>query len=115
MGFLTSNNMTAEKSFYDKVYDIVAQIPEGYVMTYGQIAEMLGSPRASRVVGGAMSRAPSNRDLPCHRVVNRQGTMSPAYVFGGPEYQKMELVAEGVTFLPDGSIDLEEHLYTPDE
>lgn len=103
--------MNTQKSFYDKVYEIVAKIPEGYVMTYGQIAEMIGSPRASRIVGGAMSRAPSTRNLPCHRVVNRHGTMAPTYVFGGAEYQRMHLEAEGVEFFPDGSIDLEKHMY----
>lgn len=99
------------KNFYEKVYDVVAGIPEGYVMTYGQIAGMIGSPRAARVVGSAMHNAPAERGLPCHRVVNRFGTMSPAYVFGGPGYQRMLLEAEGVEFLADGSIDLKKFLY----
>ena len=99
------------ESFYDKVYDIVAQIPEGYVMTYGQIAEIIGNPRAARIVGSAMHNAPPKRVLPCHRVVNRHGTLAPTYVFGGAEYQKMLLTAEGVSFLSDGRIDLANHIY----
>ncbi len=101
------------KSFYEKVYDVVAGIPEGYVMTYGQIAEIIGSPRAARIVGSAMYNAPPARGLPCHRVVNRYGQMAPAFVFGGAEYQRMLLEAEGVTFLPCGRIDLENHIYDP--
>lgn len=103
--------MAKHKSFYDKVYEVVAKIPEGYVMTYGQIAEIIGSPRAARIVGGAMSRAPSDRNLPCHRVVNRYGTMAPTFVFGGAEYQRMLLESEGITFLKDGSIDLDNNIY----
>lgn len=105
--------MKQKKTFYEKVYDIVAQIPEGYVMTYGQIAEIVGSPRAARVVGSAMHNAPAERCLPCHRVVNRFGTMAPNYVFGGPGYQKMLLESEGIEFLADGSIDLYNFIYYP--
>lgn len=103
--------MKKKKSFFEKVYDVVAGIPEGYVMTYGQIAEIVGSPRAARIVGSAMHNAPAERELPCHRVVNRFGTMAPAYVFGGTEYQRMLLEAEGVEFLADGSIDLDKSQY----
>lgn len=107
--------MKKNKSFYDKVYEVVAQIPEGYVMTYGQIAEIIGSPRAARIVGGAMSKAPSNKELPCHRVVNREGTMAPTFVFGGAEYQRMVLETEGITFYKDGSINLKKHQYFPND
>ena len=68
------------KDFFARVYDIVAQIPPGYVLTYGQIAAMAGNPRAARIVGYAMNGAPADRDLPCHRVVNRAGCMAPGYV-----------------------------------
>lgn len=103
--------MEKKKSFYERVYEIVAKIPEGYVMTYGQIAEAIGSPRGARIVGCAMSKAPTDRDLPCHRVVNRYGTMAPTFVFGGAEYQEMLLKSEGITFLEDGSIDLINNTY----
>lgn len=93
------------------MYEIVATIPEGYVMTYGQIARIIGSPRASRIVGSAMYNAPSDRELPCHRVVDRHGALAPTFVFGGREYQRMLLEAEGVSFLPNGCIDLDNHLF----
>ena len=54
-------------SFYQAVYQVTAQIPAGRVATYGQIAFLAGRPRASRIVGGAMARAPEG--LPCHRVI----------------------------------------------
>lgn len=97
--------------FFERVYAIVARIPEGYVATYGQIAVMAGSPYASRVVGYAMNRAPEGRNLPCHRVVNRLGQMAPDAVFGGKQVQRALLAAEGITFLSDGCIDMKKHLW----
>ena len=81
-------------SFYQSVYQITARIPAGAVATYGQIAFLAGSPRASRIVGGAMARAPEG--LPCHRVIYGDG----------PGVQRMLLESEGVPFLPDGRVDL---------
>ena len=96
---------------FARIYGIVAQIPPGAVATYGQIALIAGMPRGARVVGYAMSAAPSG--LPCHRVVNRFGELAAEHVFGGKEYQRMLLESEGVTFLPDGRIDLHRHLWNP--
>ena len=93
--------------FFDEVYRIVQTIPEGTVMTYGMIAVMLGYPRAARIVGYAMHSAP--QDLPCHRVVNREGRLSPDAIFGEGN-QRYLLESEGVTFLPDGRINMEQHL-----
>lgn len=100
-----------DSDFFAKVYEIVAQIPRGCVLTYGIIAEMAGNPRAARIVGYAMNRAPAGRDLPCHRVVNRAGTMAPGLIFGGPDEQRRRLAVEGVTFLADGRIDMVKHLW----
>ena len=91
-------------SFYQAVYQVTVQIPAGRVATYGQIAFLAGRPRASRIVGGAMARAPEG--LPCHRVIYGDGRLSPPDVFGGPGIQRMLLEAEGVPFLPDGRVDL---------
>ncbi|WP_347133010.1 MGMT family protein, partial [Neglectibacter timonensis] len=60
-------------TFPEAVYQIVRQIPKGKVATYGQIAMLAGRPRASRIVGAAMFRAPAG--LPCHRVLYRDGTL----------------------------------------
>ena len=93
----------------EAVYQIVRQIPKGKVATYGQIAMLAGSPRASRIVGAAMFRAPAG--LPCHRVLYRDGTLCCDQAFGGKEIQRQMLEAEGITFLPDGRVDLKEHLW----
>ena len=92
-------------SFYDRVYDAVRQIPFGFVATYGQIAMMAGSPRAARIVGGALHRNPEPGIIPCHRVVNREGRLAPEFAFGGPEEQAIRLRAEGIEVV-DGYVDL---------
>ena len=79
--------------FAERVYSIVAQIPKGRIMTYGQIAAICGSARASRIVGGIAHYGPS--DLPWHRVVNKQGGLASGYP-GGRKAQKQQLEAEGV-------------------
>ena len=91
---------------YNQVYKIAAQIPKGSVMTYGQIARSLGNPGWARLVGQAMSHAPGSLDIPCHRVVNSKGEMSPDHVFGGQDIQRKLLEDEGVIFKPGGCADL---------
>ena len=93
----------------ERVYQLVAQIPKGKVATYGQLALLAGSPRASRIVGAAMFRAPAG--LPCHRVLYRDGTLCCDEAFGGKEIQRQLLEAEGAPFLPDGRVDLKRCLW----
>lgn len=100
--------------FFNKVYALVALIPPGKVMTYGQIARVLHSPRSAKVVGYAVSSAPDFSPLPCHRVVNRLGEMAPGLVFGGQKVQRDLLQSEGVPFLANGRINLEQALYEPE-
>lgn len=94
----------SERKMHAAVYDIVAQIPAGCVSTYGRIAEMAGYGGQPRMVGRAMRSAPAG--LPCHRVVNASGRIAP----GWPE-QRLELEREGVTFRPNGHVDLAKHLW----
>ena len=70
-------------------------VPPGKVVTYGQVAAMVGVPFAARAVGTIMSHTPASADVPCQRVVNRNGRLAPTYGWGGPEQQKRELEAEG--------------------
>ena len=88
--------------FYEQVYAIVEKIPHGKVVSYGQIAFILGKPRAAREVGRAMYRCPDH--LPWQRVVMADGTVT-----GGmyAEIRKGLLESEGVTFLADGRVDME--------
>ena len=88
--------------FYEQVYGVVGRIPYGKVMAYGQIAFILGKPRAAREVGRAMYRCPDH--LPWQRVVMADGTIA-----GGAhaEIRKALLESEGVAFLPDGRVDMD--------
>ena len=96
---------------YERIYAAVRSIPRGYVMTYGGVAALAGNPRMARVVGYALHQNPAPGYIPCHRVVNREGRLAPAFAFGGEEVQRALLVAEGVCFLPDGRVDLNRCLY----
>lgn len=98
-------------SFYNKVYSNVKKIPFGKVATYGQIASLCGSPRASRAVGYALHANPNPNEIPCHRVVNRHGRLADAYVFGGVDEQRKKLESEGVTVNEDNYVDLGEFLW----
>lgn len=104
-----------EEGFFQKVYTVTAQIPKGCVATYGQIAALAGNPLAARQVGYAMSGVPDGLQLPCHRVINRKGELAPDDVFGDRSIQRAMLRREGITFLPDGRIDLERHLWRPED
>ena len=100
--------------FFDRVYALVARIPRGKVATYGQIARMLGAPRAARTVGWAMHDTPHGSRVPCHRVVQQGGTCSPNFRIGDPGAQRRLLEREGVQFLLDGRIDMQAHQWRPE-
>ncbi|MDL2289497.1 methylated-DNA--[protein]-cysteine S-methyltransferase [Clostridia bacterium OttesenSCG-928-F22] len=102
-----------KKGFSQQVYQAVAQIPRGSVATYGQIAMMIGRPRAARQVGTTISAAPFGHNLPFHRVVNRLGEMAPAHAFGGRHIQRTLLEKEGIGFLQSGRVDMQKHLWRP--
>ena len=98
-------------NFYEKVYKAVSEIPRGTVATYGQIARMCASPRASRIVGGALHKNPLPGVIPCHRVVNRFGGLAPDFAFGGKDAQKALLNAEGVFVDENYTVELEKYLW----
>ena len=77
--------MEQKSNTFTQIYDIVRQIPYGKVATYGQIAELAGNKRLSRVVGYALHVNPDPDGIPCYRVVNRFGAVSPAFAFWGRE------------------------------
>ncbi len=105
----------SRKNFFEQVYALVATIPAGKIMTYGQIARLLGGVYSAQLVGFAMSSAPEEADLPCHRVVNRLGEMAPGFIFGGEEQQRRLLLSEGAPFLPDGRVDVNLARFEPDQ
>ena len=96
-------------TFYERIYEAVRQIPRGRVATYGQIALLAGNPRAARAVGWALHRNPMPGVIPCHRVVNREGRLAPAFAFGGEGEQRRLLEDEGVEFDDDGLVDLAQY------
>ncbi|MBN2089041.1 MGMT family protein [candidate division KSB1 bacterium] len=85
-------------SFFEQVYQLVASIPTGKVATYGQIATLLGHPRAAKMVGWALHQLPEHRALPWHRVINRNGGISFDLKNPVQPLQKHLLEAEGVIF-----------------
>jgi len=105
--------MPADRSdFFQRVWDVVAEIPVGRVTTYGHIARHLGSASAARTVGWAM-KAAAGTDLPCHRVVNRRGALTGRMHFETPTVMEERLRSEGITFTDDGEVDLDRHLWIP--
>lgn len=103
-----------QAGFFARVYALVARIPRGRVATYGQIARMLGAPRAARIVGWAMHGNPRGARVPCHRIVQHGGTCSPNFRIGDPSAQRRLLEREGVQFLLDGRIDMQAHQWSPE-
>lgn len=95
--------------FKERVEAIVAQIPKGRVMTYGQLAALCGNARAARIVGGIAHFG--NPDLPWQRVVNKQGGLASGYP-GGREGHKTHLKQEGVK-VKDHYVEVENLIWWP--
>ena len=97
----------------DLIYEIlsvVEEIPEGRVASYGQIARLIGREKNSRLVGRVLSMAEYYGDYPCHRVVNHAGRTAPSW-----SEQRFLLEQEGVTFSPNGCVDMKHCQWNPDE
>ncbi|MEE4174801.1 MAG: methylated-DNA--[protein]-cysteine S-methyltransferase [Xanthomonadales bacterium] len=100
-----------DREWAEAVWKVVADIPPGFVLTYGEVARLSGAPRFARRVGQAMRWAPRDLKLPWHRVINAQGKISFPADSAAYQEQKDRLEAEGVIFLK-GRIDLQRHGYT---
>lgn len=99
-----------EAGFREQVEAVVAQIPRGRVMTYGQIAVLCGRPRAARIVGGIAHFG--NPDLPWQRVVNKSGGLASGYP-GGRRGHRQVLEAEGVVINDEDRVAVEELIWWP--
>lgn len=95
--------------FYDKIYSVVCNIPEGSVMNYAMVAELAGYPTRTRQVGKALHQNPDPASIPCHRVVMKDGSLTDAFAFGGAGEQRARLEKEGVVFKGD-KVDMANHL-----
>ncbi|MCY7333566.1 MAG: MGMT family protein [Pseudanabaena sp. CAN_BIN31] len=98
-------------NFYDRIYEIVRQIPEGRVATYGQVAELANLAGKARVVGYALYRVDMQTlDIPWQRVVNAKGEVSLSPLRFGTDYlQRSLLEREGINFSAAGKIDLRKY------
>lgn len=108
MRYPTSDN------FFKRVYEIVRQIPEGRVTSYGAIARALGSAGSSRMVGYALRAASSAYPpVPAHRVVNRAGMLTGKTAFGSPVLMQQLLENEGVRIVDDRVVDFDSIFWEP--
>lgn len=98
------------KSYREKVYLLVSKIPKGKVTTYGAIGKKLHM--SPRTIGNALHLNPYEGEVPCHRVVNRDGRIAPGFAFGGLDAQRKLLEDEGVRFKDDIHVDLSIYLHT---
>lgn len=101
-----------DELFKERVYAIVAQIPKGRVMTYGQIATLAGAAWAAWEVGQIAHNGPTN--LPWQRVVNRQGGLARGFGWGGIDAHKRLLEADGVAVSDEYKVDVGRLLWRPD-
>lgn len=102
-----------QAELYQAFYDIIKNIPEGRVASYGQIAALAGHPRHARHVGFALSSLDNDSSLPWHRVVNAQGAISPRGFSGSDDFQRLLLEEEGVEFSLHNRINMRRYQWQP--
>jgi O-6-methylguanine DNA methyltransferase len=90
------------KSFNEKVLEVVSKIPAGKVLTYAQVANKAGNPKASRAVGSIMAKN-QDKNIPCHRVVKSDGSIGMYNGLRGKSKVAI-LKAEGVMFKVNGKV-----------
>ena len=107
------NEQVNDQKYRERVYEIVHEIPSGKVMTYGQIAEILGAGYTPRTVGFVMHGADTNK-VPWQRVINSKGACSTGKMTMPINLQQKMLEDEGVVFNEKGCCDLKEYLWLPE-
>lgn len=101
-------------NFFERVYDVVRQIPHGKVTSYGAIAKAIGSPQSSRMVGYAMNASHNMEDVPAHRVVNRNGVLTGKFHFDGTNLMQQLLESEGIKVVDNKILNFKEHFWEPE-
>ncbi len=104
-----------DSSFFEQVYDVARQIPRGRVTSYGAIAAYLGTKMSARMVGWAMNGAFGQKDVPAHRVVNRNGMLSGKMHFATPTRMEELLKKEKIRVVDDTIVDFEKKFWDPAE
>ena len=102
-----------EANFFERVYVIARQIPEGKVTSYGAIAKALGTERSARMVGWAMNASHNREDIPAHRVVNSKGLLSGKHHFAGTNLMQQLLENEGIKVVNNQIVNFEKHFWMP--
>ena len=105
---------TMKETYYVRVYGFVRRVPPGRVVTYGQVAVLLGAPAAARAVGYALHNLAGDSDVPWWRVINTQGRISLKGRGASADLQLAMLKGEGVAFGDDGRTDLGRYRWWPD-
>lgn len=108
--------MAETKDYYQKVYEVVEEIPYGRVTTYGAIARYLGLKSGARMVGYALNQTLNEnleRPIPAHRVVNRLGQLTGRSYFPG-DTMRERLQQEGVQFIDEYQVDIKAHFWDPE-
>lgn len=100
-------------NFFEKVYAIARQIPEGRITSYGAIAKCNGSPQSARMVGWAMNASHNQEDVPAHRVVNRKGLLTGKHHFEGTNLMQQLLENEGIVVIENQIQNFEEIFWDP--
>ncbi|MGM0589398.1 MAG: MGMT family protein [Bacteroidota bacterium] len=107
----------ADQDFYQRVYEVVKQIPDGRVTNYGAIAQYLGVASAARTVGYALNgliKSEEQEWIPAHRVLNRNGELTGRHHFHG-DTMRERLKQENVCFVDEYQVDMEQHFWNPME
>ena len=94
----------------EKVYEFLRTIPQGKVVTYGDIAEYLGNKKLARVVGNILHNNPDELQYPCYKVVDKNGNLAKHFAFGGREKQKEKLEQDGIV-VTNYKVDLNKYIY----
>jgi len=102
-----------DQNFFQRVYEVVKQIPFGRVTSYGAIAKHIGAPGSARMVGWAMNASHIMPDIPAHRVVNRKGLLTGKHHFDGTNLMQQLLENEGITVMDNQIQDFEKHYWDP--
>ena len=105
--------METSSNFFEKVYEVVQQIPYGKVTSYGAIAKYLGAAKSARMVGWAMNASHGNANIPAHRVVNRNGLLTGKHHFQGTNLMQQLLENEGVKIKNNQIINFSEVFWDP--
>ena len=106
--------MSQNEGFFQRVYEVVLQVPSGRVTTYGAIARYLGSPGAARMVGWAMNQSHHAPEfIPAHRVVNRNGLLTGKHHFDGTHLMQEMLENEGAIIRENRILNMNEMFWDP--